>query len=444
MNLDKFAQQIDQVRQRTETLDQHVSESSLARQDLLAQALDRLKVALEELHSAEEELLVQNEELANAQKLIEQERQRYQELFDFAPDGYLVTDCDGKILEANRAAVNLLKVSKKMLTGKLVINFILNEDRRAFRTQLLQLRKMGQIQEWEVRLQPRQDEQFCCSINVATVYDHEDNPLGLRWLLRDITARKQAEEQLGSIQLQNLQLQEATRIKSQFMSVMSHELRTPMNAILGFSQLLLRRYYHLFPPELRTMVEKIINSGKHLLALIEDILDFSALEAGKVDLQLQEFNLVDLVTTTTQQLHFLAEQKNLTLAVHTEIENPLIVNDSDRVRQILVNLLSNAIKFTDGGGILIELQELNQDRLTLTVRDTGIGIPEAELKNIFQGFWQLNQSTTRKYGGTGLGLAIVDKLLRLMNGTITVESKQDQGSTFRVVLPRQVKKSASE
>ncbi|WP_208345399.1 PAS domain-containing sensor histidine kinase, partial [Aetokthonos hydrillicola] len=309
---------------------------------------------------------------------------------------------------------------------------------------LLQLRKMGQIQEWEVRLQPRQDEQFCCSINVATVYDHEDNPLGLRWLLRDITARKQAEEQLGSIQLQNLQLQEATRIKSQFMSVMSHELRTPMNAILGFSQLLLRRYYHLFPPELRTMVEKIINSGKHLLALIEDILDFSALEAGKVDLQLQEFNLVDLVTTTTQQLHFLAEQKNLTLAVHTEIENPLIVNDSDRVRQILVNLLSNAIKFTDGGGILIELQELNQDRLTLTVRDTGIGIPEAELKNIFQGFWQLNQSTTRKYGGTGLGLAIVDKLLRLMNGTITVESKQDQGSTFRVVLPRQVKKSASE
>ena len=254
VNLDKFAQQIDQVRQRTESLNQHVSDSPLRQQDLLAQAVGRLKMALEELHLAEEELLVQNEELANAHKLIEQERQRYQELFDFAPDGYLVTDCDGKILEANRAAANLLKVPKKMLTGKLVTSFIINEERRAFRTQLLQLRQMRHVQEWELQLRTREGERFCCSINVVTVYDHENNPLGLRWLLRDITARKQAEEQLRSIQLQNLQLQEATRIKSQFMSVVSHELRTPMNAILGFSQLLLRRYYHLFPPELRSMV----------------------------------------------------------------------------------------------------------------------------------------------------------------------------------------------
>ena len=438
MNLDRFAQQIKEVRQRTETLSQHADESSLPQQDLLAQALEELQTSLEELHVAEEELLEQNEQLAIAYALIQQERQRYQELFDFAPDGYLITDTNGKIIEANCAATNLLKVPKKFLQGKPLGSYIAEEERRAFRTQLLQLHHMERMQEWEICLQPRHSNKFHCSISVTTVYDGEGNPLGWRWLLRDVTARKQAEEKLHSIQLQNLQLQEAARIKSQFMSVVSHELRTPMNSILGFSQLMLRRYYYLFPPEITSMVEKIVNSGKHLLALIEDILDYSSLEASRLDLQLQEFNLVELVTATTEHLRFLAEQKNLTLAIHTNVQNPKIVNDSDRVRQVLVNLIDNAIKFTDAGGVFLEIQELDQDQLRVIVIDTGIGIPEAELKNIFQGFWQLNQSTTRRHGGTGLGLAIVDKLVRLMNGTITVESRLDEGSTFCLVLRREV------
>ncbi len=436
MDLEKFAQQIEQVHQRTKAFDQCVGESSLSQKHLLVQALEDLHTALEELHVAEEELIAQNENLAIAQNLIEKEHQRYLELFDCAPDGYLVTDTDGKIIEANRAATNQIKVPKKFLIGKPLSNYIPEEERRAFRTQLLQLRRMEQIQEWEIRLQPRHGNEFDCSINLTTVYDDQGNLLGWRWLLRDITARKQAEEQLRSIQLQNLQLQEATRIKSQFISVVSHELRTPMNTILGFSQLLLRRYYHLLPPELKTMVERIVNSGKQLLALIEDILDFSTLEADKLELQRQEFNLVELVTDTTEQLHFLAKQKNLTLAVHTNIQNPIIVNDKDRSRQVLVNLLDNAIKFTNVGGVFVEVRQTDQDKLEVMVRDTGIGIPEAELKHIFQGFWQLNQSTTRTHGGTGLGLAIVDKLLHLMNGTITVESKEGEGSTFCIILPR--------
>lgn len=436
MNLDKFAQQIEEVRQRTKAFDQRVGESSSSQQDLLVQSLEDLHTALEELRVAEEELLEHNERLAMAQSLIERERQRYLELFDCAPDGYLVTDPDGKIIEANRAATNQIKVPKKFLIGKPLSNYIPEEERRAFRTQLLQLRSMEQIQGWEIRLQPRHGNQFDCSINLTTMCDDQGNLLGWRWLFRDITARKQAEEQLRSVQLQNLQLQEAARIKSQFISVVSHELRTPMNSILGFSQLLLRRYYHLLPPELRTMVERIVNSGKQLLVLIENILDFSTLEADRLELQPQEFNLVELVTNTTEQLHFLTEQKNLTLAIHTNIQNPRIVNDKDRLRQVLVNLLDNAIKFTDTGGVFVEVRQTDQDKLAVMVRDTGIGIPEAEVKNIFLGFWQLNQSTTRRHCGTGLGLAIVDKLLHLMNGTITVESKEGEGSTFCVVLPR--------
>lgn len=440
MNMDKFAQQIQEVRQRTEDLNQHVGESSSPQQDLLVQAFDAIQLALEELRVTQEELRVQNDELAAARGLVEQERQRYMDLFDFAPDGYLVTDTKGIILEANRAASHQLQVSKQFLQSKPLVNFIPQEERLAFRSQLqlLQLRDKEGLHEWEICMLSREGNKFDCSLSVTTVQDWQGNPIGWRWLMRDITARKQAEEQIHSIQLQNWQLQEAAIIKSQFVANMSHELRTPLHAILGFSQLLLRRYYDHFPSELRSMVERIISSGKHLLALIEDILDFSTLEAGRLNLQKQEFNLVELVTTVTEELRFLADQKNLTLAIHIDIQNHRIVNDSNRVRQVLVNLLSNAIKFTDTGGVFVEVQQVDQDRVALMVRDTGIGIAEDELKNIFLEFRQVNQSITRRHGGTGLGLAIVDKLLRLMNGTITVKSKLGEGSTFRVELPRQV------
>lgn len=438
MNPDKFGQQIEEVRQRTQTLQQLISESPVDQQHLLIQAFEELSIALEELRVAEEELRVQNEQLAIAHQQVEKERLRYQELFDFAPDGYLVTDTDGKILEANYAAAKVLEVPQKFLLGKPLINFIPLETRRAFRFQLHRLYDQEGMQEWEICLKTRQGNKFDASLNVTTVRDSTGNPLGWRWLLRDITARKQAEEQMRFYERQNLQLQEAALIKSQFLAVVSHELRTPMNTILGFSQLLLRRYYHIFPPELRNMVERIINSGKNLLALIEDILDFSNLEANKLELRLQEFNLVELVTATTEELRFLAQQKNLTLAIHIDIQNPTVVNDSDRLRQVLVNLLANAIKFTESGGVFVEVQQLNQNRVTLMVKDTGIGIAEAEFKDIFKEFWQVDLSTTRRYGGAGLGLAIVDRLVRLMKGTITVESKLGSGSTFRIELPQEV------
>ncbi|KAB8318002.1 PAS domain S-box protein [Tolypothrix campylonemoides VB511288] len=438
MNLDKFGQQIQEVLHRSQFLEDCVSESPRQDEHLLAQAFEELRTALEELRVAEEELRQQNEQLVIARQEIEVERLRYQELFEFAPDGYLVTDTYGKILEANRAAATVLNISKNYLIGKTLSSFIPEEERRAFRTQILRLSEIEQIQEWEIPLQPRKGHIFDASLNVTTVKDQQGNPLGWRWLVRDITARKQAEAKLQAIQLQNMQLQEVARIRTQIMSVLSHELRTPMNSILGFSQLLLRRYYHLFPPEIRDMVERIIKSGKHLLALIESILDFSRLESDKLELKLQEFNLVELVTATTEELRLLAEQKNLTLVVHSNVENPRIINDSVRLRQVLVNLISNAIKFTETGGVFVEVQQLNPNRVLLMVKDTGIGIPESELTNIFQEFWQVDRSTTRKQGGVGLGLAIVEKLVALMKGTITVNSKLGEGSTFRVELPRQI------
>ncbi|NMG10004.1 ATP-binding protein [Brasilonema sp. UFV-L1] len=448
MNLEKFGQQVEEVRQRGQLLQYRASESSRLQEDTLLRALEELGTALEELRVAEEELREQNEQLTFANQQVEVERQRYQELFDLAPDGYLVTNLEGKIVEANSAAAQLLNISKSFLIGKALINFVPEEERRAFRTQLLQLSDMERIQEWEICLQPRKGSIFHASLSVTTVrgralggsqiQHQQGKPVGWRWLVRDITSRKQAEEKLRSIQLQNLELQQAARVKTQMMSVVSHELRTPLNSILGFSQLLLQRYYNLFVPELRDMVERIIKSGKHLLALIESMLDFSKLERDRLALNLQELNLVELVTATVEELRCLAEQKNLTLVLHANIKNPIIVNDSVRLRQVLVNLLSNAIKFTDTGGVFVEVQQLNQKQIVVMVKDTGIGIPESQLTHIFQEFWQVDSSTARKHSGIGLGLAIADKLVRLMKGTITVESNLGEGSTFRVELPREV------
>ena len=253
---------------------------------------------------------------------------------------------------------------------------------------------------------------------------------------------QELEIQRQQVQLQNLQLMEAARLKSQFLATMSHELRTPMNAVIGFSQLLLRQRQHPLMPQQVDMMERILNNGKHLLTLINEILDLSRIESGRLELKLEALNLVMLVKATAKEIRSLAEEKHLALHVHTDLQNPNLINDSVRLRQILLNLLSNAIKFTESGSVQVEVKEISPDRLVITVKDTGIGIAEDELEHIFEEFRQIDQTTTRKYPGTGLGLAITKSLVQLMQGTITVESKVGQGSTFRIELPRAVQASA--
>ncbi len=247
---------------------------------------------------------------------------------------------------------------------------------------------------------------------------------------------QELENQRHQIQLQNLQLMEAARLKSQFLATMSHELRTPMNAIIGFSQLLLRQRKGNLTFQQGEMLDRIFNNGKHLLTLINEILDLSKIEAGRMELQLEQFNLVHLVNATANEMRSLADEKHLNLQIHTDLQNPQVINDSCRLRQIVVNLLSNAIKFTDTGSVEVELQELPSERVALIVKDTGIGIAQENLKHIFEEFRQVDQSLKKKHYGTGLGLAIADSLVELMNGEIKVESSLGQGSTFRVELPR--------
>jgi PAS domain S-box-containing protein len=251
-----------------------------------------------------------------------------------------------------------------------------------------------------------------------------------------IRQNQELENQRQQIELQNLKLTEAAQLKSQFLATMSHELRTPMNAIMGFSQLLLRQKSLGSQPA--EMVNRILNNSKSLLALINDILDLSKIEAGRLKLKLTRFNLSSLLLSTTEEVRSLADQKNLILRSESHLTNPWVVNDRDRVRQVLNNLLSNAIKFTDTGRVEVTIRELAPDQIIISVQDTGVGIAQTELEHIFEEFRQVDQSIARKHPGTGLGLAITKWLVHMMQGSISVESQVRQGSTFSVELPREV------
>lgn len=244
--------------------------------------------------------------------------------------------------------------------------------------------------------------------------------------------------QKQQIEIQNQKLIEVFRLKSQFLATISHELRTPMNAIIGFSQLLLRPKCGTISKQQKDMLERILNNGKNLLMLVNEVLDYSKLQAGKLELRPEKFDLERLVKITVAEMQSLAEAKRLDLKVDINLENPTLYNDSLRVRQILNKLLSNAIKFTQNGSIEVKVTEKSCNIIELAVKDTGIGIAAEDIQHIFEPFRQLDQGTNRKFEGTGNGLSVVQALVNMMKGKITVESELEKGALFRIELPRQV------
>lgn len=435
--VDSFLNHLEVVHQHSQNLQNTVGAASNPQVQLVATHLEALRVALEELRVAEEELREQNEELMAARYSIEQERQRYQELFEFAPDGYLVTDIYGVVQEANQSAAMLLNLPRNHVVDKPLANFVPEAGRQAFRTMLNQLPTLNRVQEWEIYLQRRASPAFQAALTIDTVRNGSGVPIALRWLLRDITLRKQAELQVNQLQLENFHLMEADRLKNEFFRNLSHELRTPINAIVGFADLLILQAPH-YEENLQFvhMLRRIVANSQHLLALIEEILDFSKLNANRLQLHPASFDLAELSTEVVEQMCSLADQKQLKLSLHLSQSAIPVWNDQTRVRQILINLLSNAIKFTPTGKVWLEVEELGNDRVALSVCDTGIGIAPEDQERIFREFWQVNQTLTREYGGTGLGLAITRALVQLMQGTVVLQSRVGEGSVFRVVLPR--------
>src|SRR6202048_3085449 len=239
------------------------------------------------------------------------------------------------------------------------------------------------------------------------------------------------------IQDKSSQLAEASQHKSQFLANMSHELRTPLNAIIGVSEML-REDAEALKQDLEPL-DRVLGAGRHLLALINDILDLSKIEAGRMELNLASFSLAPVIDEVVKTIEPLAAKNGNQVAVHCDGEIGTMHADQMRLRQALLNLMSNANKFTERGSITINArhgQENGGDWITLAVADTGIGMTPEQMGKLFQEFSQASSSTASKYGGTGLGLVISRRFCQMMGGDITVESEPGRGSTFTIRVPR--------
>jgi len=241
-------------------------------------------------------------------------------------------------------------------------------------------------------------------------------------------------EQNTRLQWQSRELEKANRLKSEFLASMSHELRTPINALIGYASLMLDRIYGDLTPRQEEGLNRIQGAAQHLLALINDILDLAKIEAGRMPLHLDDVTLGDIVTEISQQIEPMVKKKQLSFNVDIPSKTLVLHTDRTKVKQILLNLLSNAVKFTHHGGIWLTVSKDDED-LRFDVRDTGIGIREADLESIWEDFRQVDQSRTREFGGTGLGLSITRKLVDALGGHVFAESTFGKGSTFTVVLP---------
>jgi signal transduction histidine kinase len=230
------------------------------------------------------------------------------------------------------------------------------------------------------------------------------------------------------------ELEVASRHKSQFLANMSHELRTPLNAILGYSELVLDDIYGAVPDKARAALERVQSNGKHLLGLINDVLDLAKIEAGRLTLSLADYSMDEVVANVVAAVEALAAEKHLALTTKVPPDLPIGHGDEQRIRQVLLNLVSNAIKFSDAGEVTISAR-VGDGVFQVAVSDMGSGISAEDQAKLFQEFQQADNSSTRSKGGTGLGLAISKRFISLHGGRIWVESTPGQGSTFTFELP---------
>ncbi len=261
--------------------------------------------------------------------------------------------------------------------------------------------------------------------SLLTVMGHVGTQLGR------VMERKRAED---AILAKQRLLEIASKHKSQFLANMSHELRTPLNAILGYTQLIVNRIYGDVPDKIADALSRIDASGRHLLALINDVLDLSKIEAGQLKLSVKPFGIRELVREVVAAMLPLAEAKGLRLTASVPGDLPTATGDERRMKQVFINLIGNAIKFTERGNVAIDVVH-KDDRVTVRVADTGPGIAPADQARIFEEFQQADSSITREKGGTGLGLAIVKRIVGLHGGTVGLESVLGQGSSFWLTIP---------
>ncbi|WP_445175798.1 response regulator [Microcoleus sp.] len=399
------------------------------------------------------EMLANVLERKRAEIALIQEKLSYRSIFENAVEGIFQTTPSGRYLRANRALAEIYgyESSAQMLAELTDINRQIYVDPNRRAEFMAQLGAVRQVSNFESQVYRRDGSTIWISENACSICDESGSVLYYEGTVQDITAGKLAESALH----QALEAAEsANRAKSTFLANMSHELRTPLNAIIGYSEMLTEEAEELGDEAFVPDLEKIRSAGKHLLSMIDDILDISKIEAGRMDLYLETFDIHALIESAVATARPLVEKNGNTVEVYCRDNLDTMHADMTKVRQVLLNLLSNAAKFTHNGKIAIgverikneQLKMINQEEssqilistsefLSFRVADTGIGMTKEQLQRVFQPFTQADASTTRKYGGTGLGLAISQRFCQMMGGSIEASSTLGSGSTFTVLLP---------
>jgi signal transduction histidine kinase/DNA-binding response OmpR family regulator len=365
-------------------------------------------------------------------------------------DGVVVSDAAGRVVSANAAAVRLLGDAAVVLSEEFTgaapgARPPRHADGRPFAPGELPWRRAlaegSTSRDVEMIVERGEGREAHLSVNASPLRDADGRVTGAVAVLRDATETRRLIEELREA---NRRLEEFNRLKAEFVANMSHELRTPLTAIIGFAQLMQMNVGGAQPLEGQhaQAVERILRNGRHLLSLIDDVLDLSKIEVGRISIHPDYVDLVETVQSAFHELQSLANQKGLDYRLTVRDEFPVAYADPVRVRQIVINLLSNAIKFTVRGRVEAEMARAGEDAWQFTVRDTGVGIRQEAVGLIFERFRQVDGSTTRAAGGVGLGLTIVQQIVRLLGGEIDVESIYGQGSTFVVRLPLNTLRSA--
>ena len=357
-----------------------------------------------------------------------------QDLYDNAPAGYHSLDAAGNFLLVNQTELDWLGYTHEEMIGRMNIRQILTpESQRTFERHFPRFKSSGFANDLEFDVVRKDGTTFPVMVNATAIYQPDGQYLMSRSTVMNISERKLAETELRAA---NIALAKAGRLKDEFLATMSHELRTPLNAILSFSESLIEGTYGLLGSRQIEVLHHIAESGRHLLDLISDILDLSRIEVGKLELQPQPMVVETCCQAALQMIRQQAISKRLRLSTAYMHETDLIYADEQRLKQILVNLLVNAVKFTPEGGVVgLEVNQREKESLTFTVWDTGIGIPQDKIEELFQPFVQLDSSLSRQYSGTGLGLAVVHRLTELHGGGVAVESELGKGSRFSVTIP---------
>jgi PAS domain S-box-containing protein len=342
-----------------------------------------------------------------------------------------ITDAQGKITFVNDKFCAISKYSRAELLGQ--DHRIINSGHhpKEFIRDIWTTIAHGNVWKGEIMNKAKDGSFYWVDTTIVPFLNEQAKPRQYVAIRADITERKRAEAVASRMHA----IEEASRIKSEFLANMSHELRTPLNGIIGFGEVLLAGKPGPVNPKQHEFLGDILSSGRHLLQLINDVLDLSKVEAGKMELKPERFQVGKAIEEVCAVSRGIAEKRRVEIRIRVAPEMGEVTLDPQKFKQVLYNLISNAVKFNSDGGYVEIVSRPVGDRLEVQVRDNGIGIREADLPRLFREFEQLDSGASRRYGGTGLGLALTKKIVEFQHGTISVESRFGVGSSFTVSLP---------